>query len=287
MPSARFRLRSTADPAMAVTRLRELIASGPNATKGAAGARGVPQMRDSFLTWTEQVENVLGDITDDHEVIAAIFTSRYWRIRQFESDWRAVSDPRPYPLVYGEVAHQVERLKLIVVDLEARLTRLALAGHGHLTVLDTHILMHFQPVKQIPWPSLLDRPRVRLIIPLRVIEEIDAKKYAKSIELAKRARDVLPTLELHIGRAGSPQQLIDAVTLEVPVLTGPRERPDDADEEILNTCLELGQFSGQPVTLVTGDTGMRLRAQAHHIDTASLPSNYLRRQPGEDTVGDR
>jgi hypothetical protein len=42
--------------------------------------------------------------------------------------------------------------------------------------------------------------------------------------------------------------LAEGVTLEVLVEPGPWERPADADddEEILDTCCELWDFSGQP-----------------------------------------
>jgi predicted ribonuclease YlaK len=143
-------------------------------------------------------------------------------------------------------------------------------------VLDTHVLLHYQPVDQIPWPAVLGAQSVRLVIPLRVIEEIDAKKYARAANLAKRARNVLPSLERLVGPAGAPGRLTQEVTIEVPVETGPRYRPEDADEEILETCRELEQFTGQHVTLVTGDTAMRLRAQANAIPTRELPDNYAR-----------
>ena len=143
-------------------------------------------------------------------------------------------------------------------------------------MLDTNVLLHYLPVDQIPWPDIVGHQNVRLVIPLRVIEEIDAKKYAKRPDLAKRARNLLPALERMFGQAGAPGRVTDGVTIEVPVDSGPRDRPADADEEILDTCRELGQFAGQPVTLVTGDTGMRLRAQAHGIATSTLPDKYLR-----------
>lgn len=119
------------------------------------------------------------------------------------------------------------------------------------------------------------------MIPLRVIEEIDAKKYARRPDFAKRARNLLPSLERLTGPSGEPGALTDGVTIEVPVEAGPRERAVDADEEILDECLELGQFLGQAVTLVTGDTAMRLRARALKIDAAALPDDYLRAGPPE------
>jgi predicted ribonuclease YlaK len=105
---------------------------------------------------------------------------------------------------------------------------------------------------------------VRLVIPLRVIEELDSKKYGSSDRLGKRARALLPQLEQVAGMGGTPSPLIDGVTLEVLIEPGPRLKPVDADEEILDACRELWQLSGQAggVTLVTSDTALRMRADA-------------------------
>jgi predicted ribonuclease YlaK len=62
----------------------------------------------------------------------------------------------------------------------------------------------------------------------------------------------------------------------VPVEVGPRIRPSDADEEILVLCAELVQLTNVPVTLITGDTAMRLRARAQGTAVVSMPDNYLR-----------
>jgi hypothetical protein len=69
------------------------------------------------------------------------------------------------------------------------------------------------------------------------------------------------------------------VTLEVLIEPGPRSRPEDADEEILDTCRELWDFSGQEggTTLVTNDVGMHLRAMGiGGIRTVPLPDEYRR-----------
>jgi hypothetical protein len=191
-------------------------------------------IRDDYLDWIEQVDNCLGAITDDSAPISELFTAQFWAIRALESDWRAVSDPRPYPLVYTEVTRQIDRLRRLLGDLTVRLERASVTG-GAVTVLDTNVMLHYLPVDQIPWPDVLGCQNVRLVVPLRVIEEIDAKKYAKSSDLGKRARNLLPTIERLLGPAGAPGRLSEGVTIEVPVDTGPRYRPEDADEEILET----------------------------------------------------
>ncbi len=147
-------------------------------------------------------------------------------------------------------------------------------------MLDTNVLLHYKPIDQIPWLRLTESEAVRLVIPLRVIEEVDAKKYAKSATLAKRARNLLPALEQTLGEGGRPGRVAQNVTVEVPVDTGPRERPEDADEEIIEVCRDLTQFSSRHVTLVTGDTAMRIRAQAHGLTAIAIDDQYLRLHTG-------
>jgi rRNA-processing protein FCF1 len=279
----RLHVKPGADPAAGARRLAELIMLGGNVSPRGAGPQGMVLMRDAYLDWIEQVESCLSSITADLAPVSELFTAQYWAIRSLSSDWREVSDPRPYPLVYGEVSRQIDRLRRLLDDLNARLTR-ASAAAGSLTVVDTNVLLHYLPVDQIPWPGIVGSQDVRLVIPLRVIEELDAKKYAKRQDLSKRARNILPALERLLGQAGAPGRVTDGVTVEVPVETGPRDRSEDADEVILETCRELGQFAARPVALVTGDYGMRLRAQALGIRTMPMPEKYLRRGPLDTEV---
>jgi hypothetical protein len=260
-----------------------LTISGANVTSQGGGPAGLPRVRDAYLTWVEEVEGALVSMTEDPEVLSLLYTPQYWRIRELESDGSSVSDPRPYALVYSAVGRQTDQLGRFAAELEQRLERTARAASGPIAVLDTNILLQYQPFDQIPWEDVLGLPAVRLVIPLRVVEEIDAKKYGKQPDLGKRARNLLPALARRVGPAGAPAALDDETTIEVLVETGSRSRPGDADEEVLTTCLDLAQFSGKLVTLVTGDYGMTLRAQAYGLATASLPDNFLRRQVQADS----
>jgi predicted ribonuclease YlaK len=188
------------------------------------------------------------------------------------------SDTRPVPLIDGEMRYQKNALNRLQIDLETRLGRAR--GDALIAVLDTHTLLHHEPSESIPWSDIVGHSPVRLVIPLRVIEEIDAKKYSRPQWLRDRARAVLPHISDRVGLWGDPvAEIRDGVTLEVLVETGPRERPGDGDEEILDTCRELWEFSGRPegVTLITNDLGMRLRANAiGGIRPVSLADEYRR-----------
>jgi hypothetical protein len=236
--------------------------------------RGSPEsLRDSYLDWVEQVEVQLKGITDDPGVLSMLQTPRYWHIRELDE-----RSARPFPLVGAELQLQLETLRRLVDELEARAHALS-AAPGYVAVLDTNVLLHYLPVTDIPWQEIVNERVVRLVVPLRVIEELDAKKYSQRADLADRARRLLPQLESIVGAKGEPREVRPGITLEIPADTGMRDRPTDADGEILAVCTELQQLTGRPASLVTGDTGMQLRAQARDISVVKMPEKFLRVSP--------
>jgi hypothetical protein len=266
-----LRLREGVSADQAIAALRPLIMDAGNIASAGTTAGGVPAMRDAYLTWVEAVERQLTSLTHDRAVSGMLQSPRYWHIRQIQGRM----DARPAPLVEAEVALQRGALEDLVADLQARVNRLSAAG-GTIAVLDTNILLQYEEPSKVPWRDVLGVQSVGLIVPLRVVEELDAKKYSGSKRLADRARAILPRLEALVGRDGSPGPVADGVTIEVPVEPRSRWRPADADEEILAFCAELPQLVGATATLVTADTAMRLRAGAQGTPVVVPPDRYLR-----------
>ena len=129
------------------------------------------------------------------------------------------------------------------------------------------------------WKEVLGVESVRLVLPLRVVEELDEFKYRGRDDLADRARRLLSALwSLLEPTKGAPTPLTAGVTIELPVDDEPRRRTLDADEEILAEC-STRQAVGAPVTLVTDDTGMSLRAIARSLTVVPMPERYLRVKP--------
>ena len=119
--------------------------------------------------------------------------------------------------------------------------------------------------------------------PIRVVEELDAKKYSDSKLLQDRARSVLPWLECTLGAGLGPApvdphaQTRDATgtTIEVYPCGRPRFRPQDADEEVLDVAQEVLYLAGEVVVL-TGDTSMRIRARGERFETLGMPDKWRR-----------
>ena len=264
--------------------LRERIQALDNLPLDSRNPDALMRTRDEYLRWVEETEIKLAELTHDSAVVEQLHTTRYWEIRRL-----IPSDPRPVPLIEGEKRAQLDGLRGMRDNLEMHVGR-ARSAPGHITVLDTNTLLHYQLLDSIKWPDVIGAEQVRLVIPLRVVEELDAKKYSDSVKLRARTRDLLPKLDELIGLMGSPTPLnFPSTTIEVPIeyVSGqPRIKPEDADEEILFTCRELAQLSGQlRVTLITNDTAMRIRAEAlGHIRPLKLPDKYLREHPPSPAV---
>jgi hypothetical protein len=269
MAPRRLYLKTGVDPANAGRILGELL-NAANRVMGVGGGPGsVERLRDEYLSWVEMVEPQLQWLATDGEVLSMFQTERYWRIRELFQ-----GGTRPWPLIDGELEIQKTALQRMADDLGERVAS-ATAAPGALTVLDTNSLLEFLPPDQIPWATLIGMTQIRLVVPLRVVEELDTKKYAARKDLAQRARRLLSWLEDLLGESTSAQLQAD-VTIEVPIDSGPRRRPTDADEEILDSCREWQQLSEVSVRLVTADTGMRLRAQALGLAVVRLPARYER-----------
>src|SRR5205814_6231219 len=44
-----------------------------------------------------------------------------------------------------------------------------------IAVLDTHVLLHYRLFDEVDWPTLVGAKPVRLVVPLRVVEELDER----------------------------------------------------------------------------------------------------------------
>jgi PIN domain len=267
----RLPLKSDVDPANAARVLGELIQSASSI----GPSIGLEDLQNRYLDWAERAEFQLHYLTHDVDVLTMLDTARARTIRELRTD--AI---RPWPLVDAEVKLQVAVLDRMLNDLNARISRIATTD-SHFVVVDTNILLHYKPLNELPWPEITGSEQVRVILPLRVIEELDQKKYAPRKDLASRTRRLLPKLRSWLGAAGAPAEIGKNVTLEVMLDTGPRWRPVDADEEILAACHELTQFGSPTLSLLSADTAMILRAQAEQIAVINLSEKYLRNPASE------
>lgn len=80
-------------------------------------------------------------------------------------------------------------------------------------------------------------------------------------------------------------QVREGVTVEVLADEPDRLRMSSNDQEILDRCEFLNQVTESPVTVITGDSGMRITAQTRGINvfnlsTADLLPRHTQQQAG-------
>ncbi|WP_329317982.1 PIN domain-containing protein [Streptomyces sp. NBC_01262] len=176
-----------------------------------------------------------------------------------------------------EIENQVRALAQARAELEA-LKKLA-ARPGVPVVYDTNMLNHWRQPGDVLWREVFKAqgesvPLTRLVVPLRVIDELDRQKYGQG-ELAKKATTAIRYLErvLKAGQPGAPVSLRQGVTLEVWVDTD--DRGGDADLSILRCAADLDNLHpNDGVRVLTDDFGMRLRAQQMGLNVMGLPQDH-------------
>ena len=266
-----LRLRDHTDLAQAAQSVRGAVARAQNLQ---GSTTDLEAFASQYVQWVDETERVLRAFFLDPETWEGLLTQRYWHITRIDE-----ASFRPWDVLRREVATQCERLEKLALQVDAYSERLE-AAPGLMTVLDTNVLLHYQTPRSVSWREVVSADQVRLILPLRVIEELDEKKYLTTAHTADRARRILRQLwALLEDSAGSPVPLKTDVTVEVPLDDGPRHRPKDADQEVLDLCRDLIAV-GKPLVLVTADIGLSLRAKACGVSVCRMPDCYRRlRQP--------
>jgi rRNA-processing protein FCF1 len=230
---------------------------------------GASELRDAYVRWTIGCEQTLLTVLTRSDIDRIFENTRHRDIcaMPLGTQWQM--------LISAEVnvkAAQLTEIANHLRDARDRITR----SPGLPTLVDTNLLLECLRPDQIKWEELVGET-ARLMVPLRVIEELDTKKYDGKERLRQTARDLLPWIEgLFSGPDVGPVPLDGrGTTIEMLMVDRPRYRPTDADEEVLDAYHEVKLLSGR-AKLVTADTGMRLRARGEGIDVIGMPIKYLR-----------
>lgn len=145
-------------------------------------------------------------------------------------------------------------------------------------VLDTNFFLHFEPIDQVAWLDLLDTGQATLVLPRRIIEELDTQKDQNAkAKLRERARKAQQRIE-KILLDGDDSRVRDSVTMEFCEKLADdffsendldRSTPDD---HLVATALHLQEEHPESrVVIVTDDTGPRLTAKPYNIEALRPP----------------
>lgn len=228
------------------------------------------QIPDSYLKWVEDAEVQLRSLFADDALADGLLSQRYFHIRQLIPN---SVQARPWPLVDAERALQKSRLDQAVAELKSYA---ALADRtGHPFVLDTHVFLHYTLFTDIDWVKEFDCEQVRLIVPLIVLDELDDKTFSHNKRLARRADKVLRAFDgfLETMTTDGVSEVRKGVTVEILGDDKSHQRRTNSDSEIIDRAQFFHQVIEKPVTMVTGDRGLRVRSKARSIQVVMMPSH--------------
>jgi hypothetical protein len=242
---------------------------------------------NAYLDWVQNVETNARLMFADTDVADGLFSDRYWHIAGL-----LAGSSYGARIITQEIDHQDARLAAIIEILK-QWQQLG-ERPGKLLALDTNTFLQFRLYNEIPWTDLAGTDKVRLILTMPVLDEIEAKKQGSNPRLKRRARNVLPRIDRAFGDDGreffdveKDGKPMPGVTLEV--LRDPpshRRVTSDVDAEFLDRCEFLQSAAGRPVTVVSADTGMKIRARGRPdgLKLLTVPDRY--RLPETDQEGD-
>ena len=264
----RVHLRSGVDVEDAIRLLRELET---NSRSALPPEPPIPDnVRESYVRWAITTERRLRAVLQRSDADALFDNSRHRDICSMPPGSQLIN------LISGELESKSLDFGDLADYLQTALNRMRRAP-GVPIVLDSNVLFQCLRLDQLDWVAEV-QDDVRVLLPLRVIEEVDAKKYGGNRRLSEVARELLPWLDgcFPNGDTG-PVYLRERATIELLLADRPRHRPSDADEEVLDVCHEVRHLAGR-VKLMTADTGMRARARTEGLDVLVPPEKWLRRR---------
>jgi len=144
--------------------------------------------------------------------------------------------------------------------------------------IDTNIFLHYRPLEDIPWKSILEVDEVVLCIAPIVVEELDEHKDNHRLsKIRERALKALQIIEHSFKEADS--ELRKGVSLQYmdePDISFSDYglRDDKPDDNLVASLLSLNSTADAQVVLVTGDTGPRLKAARLDLPCMELAEEY-------------
>ena len=264
-----IRLKREIDPGDAIRALDEAAGDLENRRSWGNDAAGI---RNQYLQWVGAGHRIFLQYLGLARADELIHSTFYWYVLTMNT-----GDPRAGGQLYQGMTNEALRMRQLVAELKA-LDSVLGGPPGWLTaVVDTNALVQVKPPWDVDWAKLLSAERVCLLLPLRVVEELDKFKYGKERRISQVARNLLPQLEARLTEDnGTMIKVNERLIIKVPILPGERDRTLHADEEILRLREDTKQFGKQAVVLVTADTAMRIQARARGIRAIGLPADVRR-----------
>ena len=269
-----MRLKRDPDPLMVAEQIRTQV---NNAQRFQAGVGNDTQVINDYVHWANGTQGTLLAYFIKPD-LSQLFTQRYFHLHNL---MHSTGGRRIPEMVAAEIEVQIVWLNDEATDLEQRAERFNPRGRlFSLAVPDAGMFLHGESdLARVPWSSYMDASahEVRLVVPIRVIEELDGLKDSAPIKIKHRARIALRQLAKLLNPPNTPQLLAERVTIESFISLGSNREIPSGDSDILVACDEIESFSRHKLRVITRDLAMSLR-----VEVAGFEAFYIEPEPGND-----
>lgn len=269
-------LRPSAKLDEAIALLRELAANCYNDAQP-VGTVLTAAIQGAYVQWATTTEARLRTILSDRDA-AALFDGPRHR------DICSMTGGPLLSMINAEVNAHSNRLGALANELD--LARRLFKGAGTCLVPDTSFYIeHGEKIEHVDFHVLAQEPGpVRVLIPIVVVDELDALKKASSRSVRWRAGYSLAVIDRVIIEPPWPGILNPKshnpprgdVTFQIVFDPPGHRRMAINDDEIVARCLACQPFADN-LTVITYDTGQSTRARA-----AGLKVNKLSQEFGDE-----
>ncbi|MDU0314080.1 PIN domain-containing protein [Phycicoccus sp. M110.8] len=236
------------------------------------GSGDVATVHNAYLRWANDAADHLGRSFDPAEVDRLVLTPRHWALQAMV--------PGPYSalmsLVQLEVREATHRLEGALTALSERFEQWRRTP-GVLVVPDTNVYLHHRmEFDDVDWAGVAqaqNHVQVNVVLPMLVIDELDRHKRTNQ---RTRARSALRRINALVPDSGISATLAPGHGSAGPtvihlLLDDPRHvRLPHPDSELVDRAQALAGLTGRPVTLITFDTAMAVRARAAKLQVCHL-----------------
>ncbi|WP_459714390.1 PIN domain-containing protein [Actinophytocola sp. KF-1] len=273
----------TPNPGVAYGQVRNVLlslaseAGNLHSTGQAIGPGASASKLWAYLGWVRRAEATLSRLIFRADARELLDWAGYENLMMMAPAWAASVGGNPQERILAELLTEeiTKRVDVIEAARAAVEDQMATWGGGfsQTLVFDTSVyLSYILPLTKIDWGKFMVKgdQGIRLAVPMIVIDELDA---TKADSLRGRASLALAVLDKALREDGKLAR--DPVPVEVMLFNDPlgHTRLPINDQEIVARTLALQAIAQSPVTLLTCDTGMALRARE-----AGLAERKLERQ---------
>lgn len=232
----------------------------------------------AYQDWTNNQVRMLALAVSGDVLDALVTTPRHWFLLGLDPTSKGSAS---LSVLRTEIDQQAQTLDAALERLTER--RSEYANVDRLVVPDTNAFLHTNAIFiDLDWSQIMTTTarHPRVVVSMLVVDELDAAKRSQkkvhhggTEQVGSRARRTVRELQQLFQPDGRPAK-VRGVQFGLHAESPGHVRLSDPDSELIDQALGLGDLTGQQVSILSGDVGMKLRAMKRGLHVIEVPESW-------------